>query len=317
MNTFRTRWAVVVTATLVAAMTPSAYAATARLLPDLRQAPVGCQGGYRGDPVACTDWDVCMVRDASAPNGTCVTSGRIAGVRLRFTTAEDNVGDGPLLLYGQRASTATSSMAVRQAFQVAGDGAIPGSFETAQHPTAASAYYERAKMHQHWHLMGFARFELRASDGGVLVTDRKNGFCLGDRYTVADADRLPNAVRDDESPQGQLGRFLTQNMCKHHEPMALTVTEGISVGRGDDYRYNVDFQWLDLTGVPSGIYDVVSTVNADRTLVEKSYDNNMSSIAISVQWPGGASAAPSSINAPPTVSLIRSCPARAQCAVRP
>jgi hypothetical protein len=95
----------------------------------------------------------------------------------------------------------------------------------------------------------------------------------------------------------------------------LTVTEGISVGRGDDYRYDVDFQWLDISGVPSGIYDVVSTVNSDRTLAEKSYDNNSSSISISVQWPGGAIAAPDTISEPPAVRLIRSCPERARCSV--
>jgi hypothetical protein len=260
---------------------------------------------------------VCGVADAAAPNGECVTAGAVRAVRLRFTTAEDNVGEGPLLLYGKRDSAGQATMAVRQAFQSRVDGKIPDSFEAAQRSTATSLYYEPAKMHQHWHLMGFERFELRTSRGDTLVADRKNGFCLGDRYPLADADRLPRAVVRDNSPQGILARYLEKNRCNHHDPDAMTVTQGISVGRGDDYRLGVDFQWLDITDVPSGTYDVVNTANFDRTLRESNYDNNSSSIAISVQWPGGAHRDPQGTTLRPGVVLLRSCPGRASCAETP
>jgi hypothetical protein len=315
MRTF-TRWTVALTVAAAIAV-PDATAQSARLLPDLRQAPVGCPGGHAGDPSRCRDWDVCLVRDAAAPNGACLpagTVGAVGAVRLRFTTAEDNIGDGPLLLYGKRASTATPTMAVRQAFQTGRGGPVPGSFDAAQRTTANSMYYEPAVMHQHWHLMGFEHFALRAPGGGTLVTDRKNGFCLGDRYATADAATLPHAVPDDATPQGKLGRQLAENMCAMFDPKALTVMEGISVGRGDDYRHTVDFQWLDISAVPSGTYDVVNTVNADHTLLESDYGNNSSSIAITVRWPGGATAAPTTITTPPVVTLLRSCPGRARCA---
>jgi hypothetical protein len=313
MNAVSKRWSAVAVAVLAFAVTAPARADNV-LLPDLRQAPVGCPGGFGGDPSKCTDWDVCLVQDADAPNGRCVTAGRVEAVRLRFTASEDNIGDGPLLLYGKRDNTRQKTMTVRQAFQIGQNGPIPGSFEAAQHPTSTTTYYEPAKMHEHWHLMGFEHFELRSPGGGTVVTDRKNGFCLGDRYPTPDAGRLPHSVRDDGSPQGALGRFLAKNMCSMRDPDALTVTEGISVGRGDDYRYDVDFQWLDITGVPSGTYDVVNTVNSDRTLLESDYDNNSSSIAISVQWPAGARLAPSVIKTPPVVKLLRSCPGTDRCA---
>jgi lysyl oxidase len=308
-----TRWGVALSMAATI-MVPHTSTAGTRLLPDLRQAPVGCPGGYGGNPAKCRDWDVCMVRDASPPNGPCVAAEQARAVRLRFTTAEDNVGDGPLLLYGKRASTDTPTMAVRQAFQTGVDGPVPGSFETAQRPTANSMYYEPAAMHQHWHLMGFERFELRAPGGGTLVTDRKNDFCLGDRYASPDAATLAHAVPDDDTPQGRLGARLAANMCQMRNPRTLTVMEGISVGRGDDYRFGVDFQWLDITTIPSGTYDVVNTVNSDHTLLESDYRNNSSSIAISVRWPGNATAAPTKITAPPVVTLLRSCPGKARCA---
>lgn len=281
------------------------------LLPDLRQAPVGCPGGYDGDPAKCTDWDVCMVRDASAPSGQCVRSGRIGAVRLRFTSSEDNVGDGPLLLYGHRDSTAKRTMVVRQALQNL-VGSIPSNFATAQRATGTYTYYEPARTHQHWHLMEFERFQLRTRAGKTLLVDRKNGFCLGDRYTTHDAARLPLRPRFGDAVG--LAKQLRRNMCGHHQPSALDVVLGISAGEGDDYRRDVDFQWLDLTTVPSGVYDVVNTVNENRTLLEKSYDNNSSSIAISLKWPDGARSAPKVITAPPEVRLLRSCPGRSRCA---
>ncbi|WNV83926.1 lysyl oxidase family protein [Umezawaea sp. Da 62-37] len=314
MITVNRRWSAIAIAVLAFGVAAPARADDTLLLPDLRQAPVGCPGGFGGEPSTCTAWDVCVVQDANAPGGRCTTAGSMKAVRLRFTSSEDNIGEGPLLLFGSRDNTTQKTMQVRQAFQALPSGEIPKSYEAAQRQTATSTYYEPAKSHEHWHLMGFERFELRAPGGGVVATDRKNGFCLGDRYTTPDASGLAHTVHDDDSPQGSLGRFLAKNMCNMRTPDALTVTEGISVGRGDDYRHTVDFQWLDITTVASGTYDVVNTVNSDRTLLESNYDNNSSSIAISVQWPAGAQSAPKVITAPPVVKLLRSCPGRAQCA---
>jgi hypothetical protein len=305
--------ALAATAVLVAvsAGPSSARASALVLLPDLRQAPVGCAGGWSGDPATCVAWDVCAVADASAPNGPCVTGGPVGAVRLRFTTSADNVGDGPLLIYGSRGSAGVATMVARQAFQSTVDGSIPRSYADAQHPIPAKLYYEPAATHEHWHLLGFEHFQLRTRSGDTLVTDRKTGFCLGDRYQTP--ERLPNRPQDANTPAGALAAYLRRNRCGHHAPGALQVAEGISVGYGDDYLHTVDFQWLDVTGVPSGVYDVVNVVNGDQTLVEKSYANNASSIAISLRWPGGG-APPAQVTTPPVVELLRSCPGQAHCA---
>ncbi|WP_461121078.1 lysyl oxidase family protein [Saccharothrix stipae] len=306
-----------VTAVLVAALVgPSHAQAVGKvLLPDLRQAPVGCAGGFAGNPASCVDWDVCPVVDPTAPNGECVRAGPIGAVRLRFTTSADNVGDGPLLIHGSRASADQREMTARQAFQSAVDGSIPMTYGQAQHAIPATLYYEPAVTHEHWHLLGFEHFQLRTPSGRTVVTDRKTGFCLGDRYPTD--DRLPNRPGADGSPQAGLAALLRENRCGHHAPGALSVVQGISVGYGDDYRYTVDFQWLDITAVPSGVYDVVNVVNSDRSLVEKSYENNASSIAISLTWPGNATTPPATITHPPQVKLLRSCPGTARCATPP
>nr|WP_063779210.1 lysyl oxidase family protein [Kibdelosporangium sp. MJ126-NF4]CEL14499.1 putative secreted protein [Kibdelosporangium sp. MJ126-NF4]CTQ88864.1 putative secreted protein [Kibdelosporangium sp. MJ126-NF4] len=306
----------VVTVLAAVVIIPPASAAEQVLLPDLRQAPPGCPGGFARAPDKCDDWDVCMVADADAPNGDCLYPGsavRPKAVRIRFTTAEDNIGDGPLLLFGRR-SAASPIMDIRQGFQSGKHGQIPDSYTEARQQTDNSMYYEPAQMHQHWHLMGFEQMQLRSPDGRTVVRDRKNGFCLGDRYRNTAADSLPNTVRDANTPEYRLSEYLSQNKCAFQDPNATDVKVGISVGQGDDYRYDVDFQWLDITSVPSGTYDLVNTVNSNRTLLETNYDNNSSSMAVSIQWPNQAAHAPTVLDWPPVVKLLASCPGQDKCA---
>ncbi|ANZ41972.1 lysyl oxidase [Lentzea guizhouensis] len=304
----------VTAATLVSSQ--QVHAGSTQLLPDLRQAPIGCPGGFTGNPASCRDWDVCLVRDASKPRGQCAPDGRgrVEAVRLRFTTSIDNIGDGPLLLHAHRDNHDMPTMKVRQAIQSGEDGSIPRTYREANRETFSSAYYEPAESHEHWHLLNFEYFQLRTPDGNVVVTDRKNGFCIGDRYDVR--DDLPNRPLDPATPAGNLAGQLNGHMCEHHNPAALDVMFGISVGSGDDYKHTVDFQWLDLTKVPSGVYDVVNVANPDRALLEKDYSNNASSMSISVQWPGGATNPPAVIDAAPVVRLLRSCPGQDRCAKR-
>ncbi|MEV4313224.1 lysyl oxidase family protein [Actinocrispum sp. NPDC049592] len=274
-------------------MTGYSSARTAVLLPDLREAPPGCQEGS-SPGVPCAALDVCMVDDPQAPSSTCLDRGPAQAVRIRFTSSVDNVGDGPLVLYGHRESTRTATMSVRQAFQAGGSGPIPQSFNEAQQPIPGSMYYEPSKSHVHWHFLDFEHFELRTATGQTLVTDRKNGFCLGDRYTTYDAGTLRNTPDPDDTttPQGTFAKFLADNNCRHHEPNALDVTEGISVGHGDDYKYDVDYQWLDITTIPTGTYTLVATANPDRRLQETDYTNNSSSLAVSIKWHTSKTQAP-------------------------
>ncbi|MFD9741208.1 lysyl oxidase family protein [Umezawaea sp. NPDC059074] len=298
--------AVVAATVLVSA--PRAGAEASPMLPDLRQAPVGCPGGYGGDPVACEAWDVCMVADPALPRGECLKTGPAKAVRIRFTGSVDNIGDGPLLLFGRRDSADEPTMRVRQALQSGVDGPIPDGFASAQRATTAFTYYEPAQSHEHWHLMGFERFQLRTPAGDAVTADRTNGFCLGDRYPSHDVGRLPHTPEAGTSA-GKVADLLHDNTCGHRSPEALDVVEGISVGAGDGHGYDADFQWLDITHVPSGTYDLVQTVNPDRALLEKDYGNNSSSVSISIEWPDDAGP----IQAPPRVEFRRACPGRARC----
>ena len=52
-------------------------------------------------------------------------------------------------------------------------------------------------------------------------------------------------------------------------------TQGISVNCGDLYYSGLDCQWIDVTGVPEGVYILQQNVNPQRLAVESDYSNNM------------------------------------------
>jgi len=113
-----------------------------------------------------------------------------------------------------------------------------------------------------------------------------------------------------------LASELRSNNCHSGQDNQSSIRDlrmGISVGWGDNYNYNIDYQWLDVTSVPSGDYYLVNEANPNRVWREKSYANNASSILVRIQWPGGATNPPATITAPPTVQMLRSCPDSATC----
>ena len=97
------------------------------------------------------------------------------GYRLGFSSAVRNVGAGPLIVSGRRRA-ATPTMTVDQLIE-------QEDAPTAVVEGVGRMRYVRSPDHEHWHLLGFERYELRRAAGRAgVVTDRKTGFCLGDRY---------------------------------------------------------------------------------------------------------------------------------------
>jgi hypothetical protein len=151
--------------------------------------------------------------------------------------------------------------------------------------------------HRHWHLLGFMRYELRDPRSGALVRpDRKTGFCLGDRY---DAGR-----REPRKPRREVFR----SDCVP-DPDVLSLREGISVGYGDDYRPQLEGQFVDLTGLAPGRYLLVHRVDSARRLRERRRSNNASSLLIELRWPRGMARRP-------RVKRLATCPRSGRCPAR-
>jgi hypothetical protein len=207
---------------------------------------------------------------------------------LGFQSAVRNIGDGPLLIAGRRASTHNPFMTAEQLVQH-----VDGSETVA--PAIGRLRYAVALGHQHWHYLGFDRYELRRAGGRrALMRDHKSGFCLGDRYRVADA--VPPSAPS--APQYTGG-------CGLWHPQRLTVNEGISVGYGDNYRPYLEGQSLLISGLPDGRYVLVHRVNADHRLLETNYDNDAASVLLQLRWH----------NRVPSVRILASCRERANCDV--
>jgi hypothetical protein len=218
--------------------------------------------------------------DQEAPSSLIVTQ---AGgqYRLGFRSAVRNVGDGPLILSGHRRDRGTDTMIADQ--EIVRDG---GTQELVRN--VGRLQYVVSPDHRHWHLLGFDRYELARAGGHVVVRDRKTGFCLGDRYA---------AIAQPPAPKVYTSR------CGLGQPALLGVSEGITVGYGDDYKANLEGQYLPLTGLRSGRYELIHRVNADGRLLESNHANDAASVLLSLRWRSGV----------PHISVLASCPDSARC----
>jgi Lysyl oxidase len=206
--------------------------------------------------------------------------------RLGFASAVRNIGDGPLIVSGRRRLGAIPTMTADQVI------------ESADAPMAVvegigRLRYVRSRDHEHWHLLDFERYELRRAGGRFRrVTDRKTGFCLGDRYRTRGRvlSAQPAAPRyTSRCGLGAIGR--------------MRLVEGISVGYGDDYPANLEGQSLPLTGLPAGRYVLTHRVNLGRRLHETDYANNAASLLLRLHWRAGG----------PRIDVLRRCPDTDRC----
>jgi glucose/arabinose dehydrogenase len=215
-----------------------------------------------------------------------VSSAAGPSYRLGFRSAVRNVGAGPLVIDGRRDAHGSLTMTADQLVETR-----TGLGEAV--PDAGRLLYERSADHDHWHLIGFERYELRrAGTTSVLVRDRKSGFCLGDRY------RVPTRMLPGTPPQP-----VYTSHCGLNRPNLDHIREGISVGYGDDYAAYLEYQELALDGLPDGRYVLVHRVNVDQRLRELSYANNASSVLLDLRWRGGK----------PYIRVLATCPDTDRC----
>ena len=113
-----------------------------------------------------------------------------------------------------------------------------------------------------YNLVGFSRYELRdAASGETVLRGNKRGFCISDPEPwIPESDAI-----------------CEQYDCNH---------QGISPGCADNYGSSLPCQWVDVTDVPSGSYELEVGVNSDHRVAEQSYANNVVTLRIELSADG-------------------------------
>lgn len=132
-----------------------------------------------------------------------------------------------------------------------------GTSDLAIGPPAGNPHLVWSPCHGHYHFEAYAAYRLLDRKGNVAAVGHKQAFCLMDINQVD-----PNAPRT----SGFYG-------CGN---------QGISQGWADTYGRGLDCQWVDITGVPPGQYDLEIAVNPQRVFAELDYTNNVSRIPVEI-----------------------------------
>ncbi len=111
-------------------------------------------------------------------------------------------------------------------------------------------------------LRGFARYELRDERGQLVLQGSKSQFCITDAE-----EWIPESGADCQT--FSCGR------------------QGIAPGCADNYGTDLPCQWLDITDVAPGAYELQVTVNAERSVPELDYANNSATLQLQISAAGG------------------------------
>jgi len=198
---------------------------------------------------------------ADPPNNvfleTSTTEGGLKGsgeakLLLRFNGYLHNVGPGALDFRGSRNSPAEPMHAFQRVYN------SDGTFK--EEPSSAELIYVSADGHEHFHLQRAARYSLwNAAKTAEAAPALKVGFCLDDSEHVEPTIGPKEAVYSDAT-----GR----KFCRQHEPEALSLFEGVSIGWRDRYDASLAFQWVDASSVLPGEYWLREDVNTTGVIKE-------------------------------------------------
>lgn len=196
---------------------------------------------------------------------------------LRFDQIITNVGEGPMLVrFGLSGVVTpdTSDNVIVQRISWS-DGSYKDEI--------APENYVFHEVHAHFHYQGFGQSILYPWNGTTgrgpepVSVGQKNGFCmidvqLQDEYwgktgNGARAHTFPFdcILPDDDTP-----------------PPDAWVEEGIAVGWADVYGWNLADQYIDITNVPDGLYELVQLANPNHSMRETTDEDNCASTVIAI-----------------------------------
>jgi hypothetical protein len=174
------------------------------------------------------------------------------GSRIDLTfPSQVRVGQNALVVSGSRKDKTVDTMDAYQT--VDGQQTLVGALQ-----------FNDSYGHHHWHYIALDRYELRRhSDLTPVARDQKSGFCLVQEWSGHTLNPSDCEATDPDNP-GSTGTN------------ALGVTERIDPAQPnpvDLYSPAVDGQYIDITGIAAGDYELVQWVNADCRLKDQGPGN--------------------------------------------
>ncbi|MFM8386845.1 MAG: lysyl oxidase family protein [Planctomycetia bacterium] len=127
---------------------------------------------------------------------------------------------------------------------------------------AAFTYHD---CHGHYHMEGYADYQLLFADGTLAGVGNKQGFCLLDYQRATSGSA-----------------FQREYNCAY---------QGLQSGWADLYSANVEGQWVDVTGLPAGTYTLRVTINSLGTIPE-AVDHYTNTAEITVTLPSPSTGVP-------------------------
>ena len=115
--------------------------------------------------------------------------------------------------------------------------------------------------HGHYHFGGFASYALLNAEGRVVAQGLKQAYCMEDTIQVA------------QGPEVGCSKIYD---CYN---------QGIQPGWSDLYGNTLDCQWLDITDVRPGNYQLRVSLNPNAALQEVTLDNNTATVPVTIPAP--------------------------------
>lgn len=197
---------------------------------------------------------------------------------MRFGNGVGNPGDGPMQirLSLQEGALALGDAGGRFVQEVRrADGGLDS------HEVGPAVFHPS---HEHWHYDGFALFELYAVDpatglrGELARSHHKSGFCFLDWDEMREGTTVP--ADQERAETDCLVPGLGAAFSGSTEPPAWT--NGISRGWYDFYEPELTDQYVDIDGLPAGLYELVATADPEHTLAELDPTDNQSSLLLRI-----------------------------------
>ena len=220
------------------------------LLPDLRPRPQ-----------AHVTFDAFGIHGGQSVNGCMADEIAEDGARrcLRFDQSIANLGEGPFELRYAPPTFAIDPYMYQRILR------SDGTWRERQ-----AEEYEFHATHAHFHYKGFGQSRLWRSDASGARLDpepirsgHKNGFC------VMDIDKVRPGAPE-----------------KRYDGSGCTASQdfknGITEGWADTYTADLPDQYIEVTGVPDGLYVLETLADPDGTVVETDETNNSAAILIRI-----------------------------------